>query len=221
MRSVSCISKFETPLVLDASVFVNLSATGYADRILEAIPVEVLIPAPVVTELLNSIKLGYNDAIALRPLLEEGIVSPLDIPRKAQLDYLELVSGSTASSLGDGEAATIASANALNAWAAIDERKARRVCENRYQNLKVSSTVDLLTHHDVTAAFSDRELSVALIAALEIAHMHVPDEHLCWVAQHIGLDRVEALSTLPRAFCERYRRISVDAKSRATTTGIS
>lgn len=220
MRSVSCISKIETLLVLDASVFVNLSATGYADRILDAIPAEILIPTPVVAEFLDSIKLGYNDAIALGPLLEEGIVSSLDVPRNAQLDYLELVSGSTATSLGDGEAATIACSNVLNAWAAIDERKARGVCAKRYQNLKVCSTVDLLSHHDVTARFSGQELSVALIAALEIAHMHVPDEHLIWVAQHIGLDRVKELSTLPRAFCERHKRIALETEHQATTTGI-
>lgn len=203
MRSVSCIVDSDTPLVLDSSVFVNLSATGFADKILDAIPMEVVMPAQVISELKRSIKQGYNDAIALLPLLEDGIVASLDIPRRAHSDFISLVSGPSMSSLSDGEAATIAISQVLKAWAAIDDRKSRRVCAERFRHLKLASSVDIISHCDVVDAFSERELAAALLAALEVAHMEVEDRHVRWVGRCIGFEKLNASTTLPRKLRER------------------
>ena len=43
MTSVSCLEEIDDPLVLDASVVVNLNATGFADRVLDAVPVGVFL----------------------------------------------------------------------------------------------------------------------------------------------------------------------------------
>ena len=207
MVAVSRIEGSEEPLVIEASSFVNLSASGFADRILEAVPMEVLMPSPIVRELKQSIKLGYNDALALLPLLEHEVVASIDVPNQAQANYFQLVSGSSMTSVGDGEAATLAISETLKCWAVIDERKTQVIGASRFPNLKFASTVDLISHSSAVGALSDRELINALLAALEVAHMHVEDRHLDWVAQKLGLDLLDSRMTLPSSFRERARLI--------------
>jgi predicted nucleic acid-binding protein len=197
MTTVSCLEEIDDPLVLDASVVVNLNATGFADRVLDAIPVGVFIPDPVIKELRNGIKKGHTDATDLNELLVKGLVSTLKVPASAQAEYIGLVSGSATSSLGDGEAATIASAFAIGAWASIDERKARKICANRYPNIKVASTVDILSHPNVVSSLTKTELSAAILAALEVAHMQVHKHQIDWVINQLPFDRIENCISLP------------------------
>lgn len=199
MTCVSCLTEVDDPLLLDASVVVNLNATGFAGRILEAIPTGVIIPAPVVTELRRGTPLGHSDATDLEELLAEGLAETMKVPVPAQSEYVALVSGSSANSLGDGEAATIASAYATGGWAAIDERKARRICVERYGEVKLASTVDLLSHPEVVDAFTGHELSAALLAALEVANMQVHEQHMEWVVSRIDPYRISNCMSLPRA----------------------
>ena len=73
MTRISCLEEIDDPLVLDASVVVNLNATGFADRVLDAIPSGVFIPDPVVRELQRGIKMGHKDATDLDALLAQGL----------------------------------------------------------------------------------------------------------------------------------------------------
>ena len=198
MTSVSCLTEIGDPLVLDASVVVNLNATGFADHILGAVPTAVFVPVPVVRELKRGMIMGHSDATDLKVLLEEGLVESLHVPTSAQSEYVSMVSGSSASSLGDGEAATIASAFSMSGWAGLDERKARRICRERYRTVRVASTVDILAHPNVTLALSEDELSAALLAALEVAHMQVQKEHMSWVLSKIDPQRIAGCISLPR-----------------------
>jgi predicted nucleic acid-binding protein len=59
------------------------------------------------------------------------------------------VVGPAQTTLDDGEAATIAHAVALNGVALIDERKANRICTERFPELRIASTVDILVHPSV------------------------------------------------------------------------
>ena len=197
MNSVSCLEEIDNPLVLDASVVVNLNATGFADRVLDAVPVEVFIPDPVVRELQRGIKMGHSDATDLNELLTKGVVNTLKVPMTVQAEYITLVSGSATSSLGDGEAATIASALATGAWASIDERKARKICATRYPSIKVASTVDILSHPNVVSSLTKTELSAAILAALEVAHMQVQKHQIDWVINQLPYDRIEKCVSLP------------------------
>ena len=191
--------------MLDASVVVNLNATGFADRILSAIPAEVFIPIAVERELKRGALKGHSDATDLAELLSRGLADVLKVPAAAQSEYVALVSGSAVGSLGDGEAATIASSYAMGAWAAIDERKARRVCGERYQRVKIASTVDILAHPDVMASMSKDENSAALLAALEVANMQVQEQHMDWVVSRIDPARIERCLSLPRQVREAHR----------------
>jgi len=210
MTSVSCLEEIDDPLVLDASVVVNLNATGFADRVLDAVPVGVFIPDPVVRELQRGIKMGHSDATDLNALLTKGLVKTLKVPVAAQTEYIALVSGSSTSSLGDGEAATIASAFATGAWASLDERKARKICAERYPSIKVASTVDILSHPNVVSSLTKTELSTALLAALEVAHMQVHKHQIDWVINQIPFDRIENCISLPRSV----RRAAIKSTSK-------
>lgn len=198
MSSISCLQGCQDPLVLDASVVVNLNATGFADRILGAMPQTVFIPDPVVRELKRGALKGHSDATDLQALLEQGLAKTLKVPPRAQSEYVSLVSGAATGSLGDGEAATIASAYAMNGWAGIDERKARRICSERYRELRVASTVDVLAHPAVMDELTEKEHSFGLLAALEVAHMQVQPHHMDWVVSRIDPDRIEHCLSLPR-----------------------
>lgn len=199
MTTISCLEEIDAPLVLDTSVVVNLNATGFADRILDAIPAGVFIPDPVVRELQRGTKMGYSDATDLDTLLAQDLINTLKVPVSVQSEYISLVSGSSTSSLGDGEAATIASAFAMRAWAGIDERKARRICRESYKDVRVASTVDILAHPEVVGSLSDDEFSSALLAALEVANMQVQKHHMDWIVAHIDPDRLSGCLSLPRS----------------------
>ena len=199
MASISSLSDACRELLLDASVVVNLNATGYADRILSALPIDVLVPKPVIKELENGAQNGHQDATDLADLLDRRIVSEAKLVAGAQSEFIALTAGSAISTLGDGEAATIACAHATGAWAAIDERKAWRICRERYKPVTVVSTVDILAHGHVENALSHDEMSKAVLAALEVANMHVHPHHLNWVINWIDETMLHRCKSLPRA----------------------
>ncbi len=199
MKSISCLSDAFETVILDSSVVVNLNATGYADRILLSLPGNVLIPNAVIGELERGTLAGYTDATDLRELLDQKIVQKLPLSKPAQTEFVALVSGATVGSLGDGEAATIASAHTTGAWAVIDERKARRICQERYGSINLASTVDVLSHTDVVDAFTADEFSTAIFAALEVARMQVQPGHMDWIIRHVDPEKLDHCVSLPRA----------------------
>lgn len=204
MASISSISDACQSLFLDASVVVNLNATGYADKILSSLPFEVSVPSPVVKELTNGSAKGHTDATDLSNLVAQEIVRELPLLGSAQDEFVALTAGATISSLGDGEAATIACAHASGAWAAIDERKARRICRERYKSVTVVSTVDILAHNSVVQAMTEEEMAKAVFAALEVAHMHVHPNHLEWVTSRISERLLHLCVSLPKTVRERH-----------------
>lgn len=203
MALISSLSDACDALLLDASVVVNLNATGYAAKILTALPFEVLVPMPVIKELRNGASRGHADATDLADLLNRGIVFEAPFGGAAQREFIALTAGSAVSSLGDGEAATIACAYSSGAWAAIDERKARRICDERYKLITVVSTVDILAHDDVMSAMTQDEMTKAVFAALDVANMHVQPHHIDWVTGWIEDRFLHRCTSLPRSVRER------------------
>lgn len=212
MTTVSCLEEIDGPLILDASVIVNLNATGFADRVLAAVPAGVLVPYAVIKELKRGIKMGHSDATDLDELLAQGLIETVKVPLSTQSEYIALVSGSATSSLGDGEAATIATALAIGGWAGIDERKARSICRDRYNEVRVASTVDVLAHPHVVRAFSEDEFSAAILATLEVANMQIQKHHMNWIVAQIDPDRVQGCLSLPRSVRQAHQtRVSKTA----------
>ncbi|MEM9704440.1 MAG: hypothetical protein AAF850_00030 [Pseudomonadota bacterium] len=211
MASISSLSDACEALLLDASVVVNLNATGYSAQILSALPFKVLVPRPVIRELRNGAANGHADATDLDALIGQSIVQEAPVVGAAQGEFIALTSGASVSSLGDGEAATIACAFSSGAWAAIDERKARRICAERYQTVKVVSTVDILAYDSVGEVLTEDEMAKSVFAALEVANMHVHAQHLDWVVSWIDDVQLERCRSLPRSVRERQMRVAKTA----------
>ena len=190
INAANCLAGIKDPLILDTGVVVNLNATGFSDRILRSIPVDVFVSESVVREIKRDISTRKSESNDLEQLIAKGLINILVLPVLAQSEYIALVSGSAVNSLGDGEAATIASAFATGAWAAIDEHKARKICSDHYKDLKLASTLDILTHPNVLSEFSETEYTSALLSALEIAHIQIQEQHMDWVVACIGADRI-------------------------------
>lgn len=192
-------------LVLDTSIVINLNATGRAEEILRALPHRVVVVDVVVGELEYGRSKGRGDAAMLADLAEAGAVTIASLGKFALHHFENLVVGASAETLDDGEAATIAYAIEAKACAVIDERKATRICSSRFPNVKLRSTIDLLSHHAIQESLGLQHLAEALHQALLSARMRVPPHHMNWVVNLIGYERAAGCPCLPDAIRKAVR----------------
>jgi hypothetical protein len=78
-------------------------------------------------------------------------------------------SGEAYATLDDSEAATIAYGVEKGAITLIDERKATRLCGERYPRLTVGTSLDLLGHGALLAELGDNGTADAVFNALRLA----------------------------------------------------
>lgn len=184
-------------LVADASVAINLNASGAAAEIIAALPERIVIVDIVAEELEIGRRKGRGDADSVRSLVAKGLLEIKSLG-PAGLAYLEgLVVGSASETLDDGEAATIAYAADAGAVAVIDERKAIRICAGRFPGLKLRSTVDLFSQAEVQHAIGQPRLADAVFNALQDARMRVLPHQTKWVVDLIGVERATKCPSLP------------------------
>ena len=164
----SCLDERPAPVVADTSVVINLNATGCSEAILGALP---------------------NRCVVVYESAQLGDVGTSH--------FAGLVGGAAADTLDDGEAATIACAIERSTIALIDDRKAIRICAERFPHLAVGCTVDVLAQHHVQAALG-RRLADAVFNALDRGRMRVPERYEQWVVDLIGEERTALCHSLPR-----------------------
>jgi predicted nucleic acid-binding protein len=199
MQVLSWLNDPAVPLVADASVVINLNATGYAREILGALRRRVAIVNVVCQEVEAGGRQGRQNMDLLRDLIDAGIIELVGLNDGAEQHFERLVIGPAVMTLDDGEAATIAYAVEHGAVAIIDERKAYRVCGERFPALRVSSTVDMFAHPDVARTLGRKSLSEAVMNALLRARMGVLPQHRQWVTSLIGAEQAARCSSLPRS----------------------
>jgi predicted nucleic acid-binding protein len=198
MRPLSCLSD-SAVIALDASTAINLNASGCAAAILRCFGGGVVLPDIVLGEIEDGEAKGRRDAQLTKELVQEGALKVVSLSEVGLRYFEQLVVGNAAMTLDDGEAATIAYANETGAIAVIDERKANRICAERFPNVKVAATVDLFAHASVEKAIGRKALADAVFGALVGARMRVLQHHVTWVAQLIGAARVQQCTSLPRS----------------------
>jgi predicted nucleic acid-binding protein len=206
MQVPSYLNDPATLLVADASVAINLNATGYAREILGALRRQVAIVNITWQEVEAGGRQGWQNMDLLRDLIDAGIIELVGLNKGAEQHFERLVVGPAVMTLDDGEAATIAYAVEHGAVAIIDERKACRVCGERFPALRVSSTVDMFAHPDVTRTLGRKSLSEAVMNALQRARMGVLPHHLQWVTSLIGVEQAARCSSLPRSVRQSGKR---------------
>lgn len=197
----SCLRDRTVPVVADTSVVINLNATQCAETILDALPNPFLVVPEVVLELESGLHSGRNDAAALDGWRASRRVQVVPLGDTGTGYFFKLVSGLASQTLDDGEAATIALALEAEppAIPLMDERKANRICANRFAHLVTGSTVDVLAQGDVQAALGRDRLTSAVFNALYYGHMRVLPHHLDWVVTLIGPERAKQYESLPRS----------------------
>lgn len=201
MGRQSCLRDCTVPAIADTSVVINLNASQCAETILDSLPNPFLLVPEVVLELESGLQTGRNAAAALDRWHASGRVRIVPLGDTGTRHFFNLVSGPAAQTLDDGEAATIALALETEPPAVplIDERKANRICANRFADLVTGSTVDLLAQDDVQAALGRDRLASVVFNALYFGRMRVLPLHLDWVVSLIGPDRAKQCDSLPRS----------------------
>ena len=199
MECQSFRSESAVPLVADASVAINLNATRCPEIILRALPNQLTVVEQVAFELEAGRLNGRNDAAGLDALVSRGEVEIVRLGEFGMERFAQLVSGPSAQSLDDGEAATIACALERQATAVIDERKATKLCSKLFPELSVASTCHLLAHLAIEEALGRGKLAEAVFNALFFGRMRVPSDHVDWVISLIGPVRAKQCLSLPRS----------------------
>ena len=211
MTYSSCLSDADQSLVLDASVMINILETGHSLNILSALQRRIYVPEPVIREIENGARADRQQVAILVELLGAQVVHPAPFSGKALELFGELVSGATESSLGDGEAATIA-LSVEGQWSAvIDEKKAHKVCSLRFPELRLATTVDLLCHDSVRTRLGSNLLAQSVLDALSNARMQVREHQFDWIAGLIGQEEVAKCSSLRRLARGKDIRASIRA----------
>ena len=199
MECQSCLNDPTALVVADASVAINLNATGFAEAILDALPNRFAVVEEVALEIEYGRSRGRNDADALNTLVAAGRVDIVRLENPAIDYFTSLVSGSAAETLDDGEAATIAYALEHGATVLIDERKAIRICTERYSALANGCTIDVLAHNAVETALGHSRFVDGVFNALYHGRMRVLAQHVNWVVNLIGPERAAQCVSLPRS----------------------
>lgn len=198
MERPSCLTDLNGDIVADASIIINLSATGCSETIVDALPHRVLVVDTVEEELEYGRAQGRADAEVLKGLKAGGRVRIVGLDGTALEQFRALVEGPAARTLDDGEAATIAYAAEYGAVPLLDERKANRICAERFPVLHRGATVDLLAHPAVMKALGSDGHREAVFNALYHGKMRVLPHHQKWVVGIVGADRASRCNSLPR-----------------------
>jgi predicted nucleic acid-binding protein len=184
-------------LVIDTSVVINLIATGCGNEILRALRSPVLVVDVVAYELEGGRLKGRRDADRLVKLVDAGLIAIAALGDPGLLHFEDLVVGAGPETLDDGEAATIAYALETGARAFVDERKAIRLCGQRFPQLSLGCSMDLFAHQGVQSGLGVPKLADAVHCALRDARMRVLPQHTEWVVKLIGDARAAECPCLP------------------------
>jgi predicted nucleic acid-binding protein len=187
-----------TILVADASVIINLNATGRAYDIIQAHKGSVVVTGQAFAELVAWAHNGHSDDKKVQALIDCGVVKIVDLGETGNLVYSSLVDGTALNTLDDSEAATIGYAYETGAIAMIDERKARTICEKDFPGLAIVSTIDLLTHEVIATALGEEGQLNSIVNALRNARMRIPSHQVEEIVALIGYETAASCTILPR-----------------------
>jgi predicted nucleic acid-binding protein len=195
------LSRFPTSpagiIVADASVLINLNATGHFEAIIRASFCNFHVTQNAFEELKRGSRNGHADASAVDDLAQAGLLSVVPLADTAEPVYRSLIEGAASETLDDGEAATIAQAHAISGVALIDEKKASRLCSGRFPSLSLRSTAELLLDSRISDALGGLHAE-AVLMALTKARMNVHPEHLDAIRLLIGDHNASLCRSLPQ-----------------------
>jgi predicted nucleic acid-binding protein len=212
MSCSSSLIDIADPLVLDTSVVINLHACKHGERILTAIPNDIVVPEIVAGELEHDTSRRNGEHSFLHRLVTGGIVTLANMTDAEYEIFHELTS--TSPSLDDGEAATIAVAAARDLLPVIDEKRGRA---RALVNARTPSwSLDLFRHPTAIAVLGDQPAIEALYLALRDGRMRIPSESADGVIALIGMERSRDCTCLP-GYRDRFVGTHKEFREVATT----
>lgn len=184
------------PLVVDASVLINLRACKFGEQILTALPNNIAVPDIVVRELGRRSCQTVDESQFLEQLILRQVVRPVELDDAGWVVFENLTSGRR--SLGDGEAATIAIASSGIYRPVIDDAKGRTQAADLLPQRSAVWTLDLLVHPNVQEVLGGAGLIEAVFLALRDGRMRIDEERCDSVVALIGVERALNCPSLPR-----------------------
>ncbi len=147
-------------VIQDACVLINLLASGRFDDFAGGCGLKIAIASTVAKEtmFLHNPNSNEREKIDLMPLIENGILQILAAESENEkLRYVEL-----ALNLDDGEAESVAIAEARNFALATDDKKARNLIQREGLKIELWSTGSLLQHWQSKCSISDSDMNDVL-----------------------------------------------------------
>lgn len=184
-------------LVLDASVIINVLASGAAERILGALSTRLVVADVTSREIVRNPLDPSDRTNPIDALAAQRVVERLPVGGDALQTFISLVGAPPPDHLGDGESGAIALAKHLDLAVALDDGKARRICRERFPHLQLVASVEVFAHANVSAALGSN-LAEAVHGAMLHARMRVLPEHREWVGNMLG-ERADAFPVLRKS----------------------
>ncbi len=167
-------------IILDASLVINLCASGKMLEILKAIPSRVAVSDYVADREVLKVYTGPDGdemrtkaSVNLRPYIDSNLLAV--VSPNSEDEYLDYVN--FASELDDGEALTGAIAKHRNWSIGIDERKGTSFFTRETQQLQLVTTPDLIKHWADTDNSSLSILETIIRNRERRARYHPNSEH--------------------------------------------
>ena len=184
-----------TPLVLDTSVLINLHTSRFGERIVDALPHEIIVPEIVVSEMLREDGKCSSAHRFVQAMVATDKVSIVTLSGSEYRLFGSLVSGKR--SLDDGESATIAVGYCRGYLPIIDERKGRQEARSYFGGKRPGWSLCLFRHPRVVATLGPKQATEALYLALRDGRMRVHESHCDEVVNLIGAQRALECYSLP------------------------
>ncbi len=165
-----------TILITDASVLINLAASGAAEEILSLCGMEFQVCPDVLAEVkvLRDRETGEEHPIDLEPLLASGLLTRIELETDEEFELL--VDYSALLGSGNGEAMCFALSEARKLPVAIDDERAIRKARRRNPEVETIGTLGILSQWQTRNSKSDETIGELFRAIYRHArYMPSPD----------------------------------------------
>ena len=170
-------------VVLGADVLYNLETSSGGSLVLNSLGCEVLVSSIVMVK--HGLDLSTRSSDRLIPGLEGSGLPTLkvvEMSQEALVIFLEFVRAPYLESIDDSSASAIATAVVCgNTCLAVDDLKVRRLCSERFPEIRLLSTVDLLRKALCFSGGIADDLRVCLKSMIEVSRMPILGKDREWV----------------------------------------
>ena len=161
-------------LVLDASMLINLLATQECSAIVAALGVRCVTPEQALAEITKDPITRQPFPNRERALQRLSAVGVHILSGDHYERFLAIAGAAPPNGLGDGEAASLATAIALRFGICLDDGKARRICSEMYPEGTIVWSADLIAHARVVKALGKVRATSCYDHARQFGRMRTP-----------------------------------------------